>query len=181
MKKHLVIIILLLFPFVAGAQTLSYGELKRVLAKPDSLTGAKIIIHESAKLEGISARKIDPLANPKVKIFRVRIFFDNTQRARTVAMETATKFTELLPDIPIDVTHENPYFKVTVGQCLTEEEALVIWGRIKNDFEKAFVTREDVPLSALSKPPHIPTPTTPTSPEQTADQTTTEKLPTTNN
>lgn len=176
MKKNLIIIMLILLPFVGGAQTVPYGELKREMAKPDSLTGATIIIRESAKLEEISRRKIDTTANPKVKIFRVRIFFDNTQRARTTAMETATRFTELFPDIPIDVSHENPYFKVTVGQCLTEEEALVVWGRIKADFEKAFVTREDVPLISLSKPPHIPIPvSTEQTTESTVDQTITDK------
>ena len=34
--------------------------------------------------------------------------------------------------------YENPYFRVTVGNCLTLEEAIILKGRVSGTFPKAF-------------------------------------------
>ena len=47
------------------------------------------------------------------------------------------------------MVYELPNFKVMVGYFLTSEEALVLWGKIKGEFERALVIRADITLEDL--------------------------------
>ncbi len=87
----------------------------------------------------------------QIKGYRVRIFFDNSQSARGQAAETLSRFRELYPAIPAYMSYENPYFKVTVGNCTSKEEAIILKGRIEGSFSRAFITMEDIPLSKLTE------------------------------
>ena len=70
----------------------------------------------------------------KIRGYRVRIFSDNSQNARSAGQNALSRFRELYPGIPADMTYDTPYFKVTVGNCLTAEEATILWGKIKRRF-----------------------------------------------
>lgn len=82
--------------------------------------------------------------------YRIMIFMSNTQSARTDAVAARDLFTELFAEERSYITYENPYFKVTVGNCTTQEEALILLERIKRSFPKAFLVRETIALSELS-------------------------------
>jgi hypothetical protein len=56
-----------------------------------------------------------------------------------------------MPYLPTYVTYDNPYFKVTAGNCTSQEEALILLERIKPTFPKAFIMRENIPLEELTK------------------------------
>jgi hypothetical protein len=90
-------------------------------------------------------------ANPGRNIngYRVRIFFDNKQTARTESEKTLKKFEQMFPDILAYRTYTNPYFKVTVGDCRTKSEAMALLGRIKVDFPSAFVVKENISFPVL--------------------------------
>lgn len=45
------------------------------------------------------------------------------------------RFKELYPTVPVNMVYELPNFKVMVGYFLTSEEALVLWGKIKGEFD----------------------------------------------
>lgn len=61
------------------------------------------------------------------------------------------RFREIYPDIPAYMDYDNiPYFKVTVGNCLTMEEAIILWGRIRDAFDRAFIVPESPCLSSFS-------------------------------
>ena len=47
------------------------------------------------------------------------------------------------------MVYDTPYFKVTVGDCLTAEEAIVLKGKVSATFPKAFVKNEEVSLADL--------------------------------
>ena len=66
-------------------------------------------------------------------------------------MEARKIFTENFPDIPLYMVYENPYFRVTVGNCLTIEEAIILKGRLATLFPKAFPKSEELTLSDLLK------------------------------
>lgn len=89
----------------------------------------------------------------KIRGYRVRIFSDNSQNARSAGQNALSRFRELYPGIPADMTYDTPYFKVTVGNCLTAEEATILWGKIKDAFDRAFVAREEIPLSSFKDEP----------------------------
>ena len=48
--------------------------------------------------------------------------------------------------------YENPYFKVSVGNCLTAEEAIILKGRVSASFPKAFLKNEEIAVSDLVEP-----------------------------
>ena len=80
-------------------------------------------------------------APEKVRGYRVRIYFDNVQHARSQAESVMARFREIYPDIPAYMDYDNiPYFKVTVGNCLTMEEAIILWGihRAREHASRAF-------------------------------------------
>lgn len=139
---------LLLFT-VAGAQ--NPVQFAGTLASPDPVTGARINVDYS----GDAAEALTALggkrALQKVNGYRVRIFYDNSQYARDKAFATRARFSELFPEVPVHMVYENPYFKVTAGNCLTNEEAVVLWGRVKSSFNTAFVVVEEIPLSVFGE------------------------------
>lgn len=73
--------------------------------------------------------------------YRVRIFFDNRQSARSESESAMRRFESSYPGIPTYRSYENPYFKVTVGDFRTKSEALSLLQRIKGDFPSAFVVK----------------------------------------
>lgn len=130
-----------------SAQTLS--TFKQKLSAPDSLYSSKVSIQEDDIVASRLANNKLSAEETQVNIYRVNIFFDNSQNARTMAQETRDKFHELFTDIPSYLVYENPYFKLTVGNCTSVEEAIVLLGKVNGSFERAFVSRENVSLSTL--------------------------------
>lgn len=120
------------------------GMLER-LAMPDSVYGSQVLITEHAGVRNTHG-KTQPV---RFNGYRVRIFFDNSQHARQHALATKSAFEELYPGIPAYITYENPYFKVSVGNCTSQEEAVTLWGKIKERFDRAFVIREEIALEEL--------------------------------
>ena len=76
--------------------------------------------------------------------YRVRIFFDNRQTARSESEATLKKFKSLFPDVMAYRLYANPYFKVTVGDFRTKSEAMALLARIKGEFPSAFVVKENI-------------------------------------
>ena len=85
----------------------------------------------------------------RVRGYRVCIFFDNGQDARAGAEAARKLFEETYPSTQAYMVYDTPYFKVTVGDCLTAEEAIVLKGKVSATFPKAFVKNEEVSLADL--------------------------------
>lgn len=120
------------------------------LAVSDSLTGATITVRE----HGATARAVrgaERQESEKINGYRVRIFFDNSQNARAHASNMHTQFAELFPNVPVYVSYEQPYWRVTVGNCYDMEEALILWGRVKESFTGAFPIRVEIPAEEFLK------------------------------
>lgn len=129
-----------------GVHAQGIDAFKRRLSMPDTLyrSRVQVIEHGSAEqtLRYLQARHSDE----RIRGYRVRIFSDNSQRARTDAAGTAARFQELFPGIPVYMAYENPYWKVTVGNCATSEEAIILMGRIRGSFDRAFLMQEQIPI-----------------------------------
>ena len=147
-----------LFLSVSGARSQtgipSPKDFKEALAVPDPETGSRVIVRESADISSFLNKPTN--GHKKIRGYRVRIFFDNSQQARANAQATLARFKESFPDIPADMIYENPYFKVAVGNCLTMDEAMIVWGRVKDQFPQAVPAREDLPLEKLIEGPAEP-------------------------
>ncbi len=83
--------------------------------------------------------------------YRVRIFFDNKQNARTESEAVLKRFKGLYPDVMAYRIYANPYFKVTVGDFRTKSEAMALLARIKGAFPSAFVVKENIEFPVVDK------------------------------
>ena len=120
------------------------------LRTPDTKYGSRVEVVE----HGAAASAVRSVVRPdggKIRGYRVRIFFDNSQSARTQAQQTMAKFKEIYPSIPVYMDYDDPYFKVTVGNCLTSEEAIILLGKIRDAFDRAFLVREEISLSLFGE------------------------------
>jgi hypothetical protein len=83
--------------------------------------------------------------------YRVRIFFDNKQNARTESEAVLKRFNGLYPDVMAYRIYANPYFKVSVGDFRTKSEAMALLARIKGAFPSAFVVKENIEFPVVDK------------------------------
>jgi hypothetical protein len=124
---------------------------RQTLQQPDTIWGAKVNVVES---DNVSTHLSSLIAQPKqseIYGYRIAIFSDNSQTARAQAFEICNAFAEQYAGIPAEVSYDKLYWKVTVGQCATAEEAIALWGRIKQAYPKAFLTRETISIEELNK------------------------------
>ena len=133
--------------FSAECQTIA--NFKEGLAVADSLSGAKVVCVEygSAK-EAIE--KFDAQTSPMEVLqgYRIRIYSGNHQAARAEAEAAKTLFEENYA-VPAYFAYDNPYFLVTVGNCLSQEEAMILLRSVRVHFPKAFIVNSEIPRSAV--------------------------------
>ena len=120
----------------------------------------EVVVHEVGTAAEVVRTSDATKKVESVKGFRIVIFFDNSSTARAKAEEAIMNFNLLYPDVHSHMDYENPYFKVLVGGCITSEEAIVLLGRIKHNFPKAYITREDIKLEELTRPKMVVNPDT---------------------
>ena len=87
----------------------------------------------------------------KVKAFRIMIYTGSSTSARGEASSARTRFTKLFQGTPTYMFYENPYFKVTVGNYRTVEEAQAKLERFRKYFPKAFIVHENISIHEFAK------------------------------
>ena len=118
----------------------------------DSLT----TIHENVQIveNGDAAKIIEGNLKGEAKMvngYRIVIFMSNSQSARRDAVTAQENFSSLFPQEQSYLTYENPYFKVAVGNCTTQEEAIILLGRVRGSFPKAFIMRESIDIGEFTR------------------------------
>ena len=147
MTRIILILTLLVVAISAGAQSLD--RFRSSLAQ--SQNGAAIVVNEQGDASSAVESAMSQTQRSNVRGYRIGIFYDNSQDARERAAEAEQLFRSSFPSIPVYKDYRNPYFIVTVGNCLTQEEATILWGRVKNLFPKAHITRTDIPIALFSR------------------------------
>ena len=156
--KHIFYILSLALTFTASAQDIVSQEvvpqevaprksIKEQLATPaqrDSLTviNETVTISEKGDAKTIVEQHLNTTTNG-VNGYRIVIFMSNSQTARRDAVTAQENFAYL--------TYENPYFKVAVGNCTTQEEAMILLGRLRSTFPKAFIMRENIDIGEFTR------------------------------
>jgi hypothetical protein len=133
------------------------GAFKARMAVPSEEKGAAVKVHEY----GSAAQAVtlyDRLAKPaEIPGYRIRIFFDNGQHARSEALATQERFRNEFPGISTFLVYENPSYIVTVGNCVTIDEALMLWNSVRRSFSTAFLWRGNIPVAdLLQEGPAVP-------------------------
>ena len=147
--KRITILFAALFAACAGSATAqNLTAFKQYLASPvkvDSLTTVRAVV--SVAEHGTAAdivRQAEGSERKNVSGYRIVIFMSNAPTARAEAVAARESFESLYPDEPSHMVYDNPYFKVAVGNCTTQEEAIMLMERVRSNFPKAFLMRDNI-------------------------------------
>ena len=152
MKKILTLAALLLAAMVSAQNIETFKQRLSAPVQVDSLTtiNTTVLVTEHNDAEQIIARSANR-TQATVNGFRIMLFMSNSHNARTEAFAACDSLAVKLPEQQSYVTYDNPYFKVTTGNCTSQEEALVLLERIRPYFPKAFIMRESIPVSEFGR------------------------------
>lgn len=114
-----------------------------------SLTSGTVNIEQSNAVRAAFSRHVARNSSRKITGYRVRIFFDNSQNARQRSESVAGAFASAYPGISIYRTYVSPYFKVTVGDFRSRDEAQLFAERLKGWFPSAFLVKESINYPSL--------------------------------
>ena len=146
--RYLVLAVALMVSCAASAQ--SIDQMKRTL-KERATDGANIEITEDSSVQAAIAAVEAQRSSSEVSGFRIVIYSDNSQYAGDNANATLSNFRSKYPHINAYLSYESPYFKVSVGDCLSMEEAQILMAQILPNYPKAFPRRENIKLTAIHR------------------------------
>ncbi len=103
-------------------------------------------VNQSYEIRNALSRHIVTNASTKLQGYRVRIFFDSDRTARSRSEAIAAGFSEKYPSIPVYRSHVSPYFKVTVGDFRTRDDAQRFASKLTNSglYRYVFVVKEQI-------------------------------------
>lgn len=113
------------------------------LDTPDSLYFSKVVVNNNATIN------LNPKTDVNVSAYRVRLYFDNSQDARSIAYSIQSRFESEYPMVPVKVEYKVPNFMVTAGYFLTHVEATSFLAKIQPSFTGAFIIPVEVPMSTF--------------------------------
>lgn len=146
--RYLVCIVALLMGLSVSAQ--SVDRVKRELMHSTESGNSVVVVEGDGVHEAVKAVE-SQRRSKEVNGFRIVIFSDNGQYAGDNADNVLTEFKTLYPHINAYLVYESPYFKVSVGDCLSMEEAQILMAKIVGNYPKAFPRRESIALEALTR------------------------------
>ena len=131
--------------------TLVGKDIFNVLGDKNSTTTreGKVVIDQTDAVAKAMASHISRNASRSKTGYRIRIFFDNKQDARVKSEKVAASFKAQHPGIAVYRAYENPYFKVTVGDFRSKEDARKFLNSIKGSYPSGFIVRERINFSVL--------------------------------
>lgn len=88
--------------------------------------------------------------------YRIRIFSGSGLGAKEEQQRVRARFLSLYPDVDAYHVYDEPYFKVYVGDCRTESEAIKLYDRIKGDFPDLFLVPDYINLKKKEQQPSDP-------------------------
>lgn len=144
-RRHCIAIFiaLLILPPSAMAQTSDiFGMLQA--KKPGQ---GEISIHQSSDIAGMINLHVSQMRAQKgIRGYRVCIYYNSGQEARSGAEKERAKFLSRYDNIRTTTVLESPFFKVYVGDFRTKSEALKFLELIRYDYPNAFI-RDNITVS----------------------------------
>ena len=151
MKRILGIVFMALMAVVftavdAEAQSV---EKKRGELSARTMDGALVRVSESSSAHSAVVSVESKTRRKEVDGYRVVIFSDNGQYAGDNARKVLETFRKNYPHINAYMVYESPYFKVSVGDCLTLEEASHLMSKLEGEYRDLFPKREVIKFEDL--------------------------------
>ena len=105
-----------------------------------------------ASLKFINVKRVDDLlikkkrmSSNKVKVFRIQLYSGN----RIGSSETRNRFKKLYPNILVETSFEQPYFKTKVDAFRSRIDAEKTLKAYKKHFKNAFIFEEKIEINKL--------------------------------
>ena len=109
-----------------------------------SVMGSGVSVNQSRSMRSALDNYVANNAAKKLTGFRIRVYFDNGQNARTRSESVARSISNAYPGIGVYRTFESPNFKVCVGDFRTKDEALKIYHSLKATYPTAIILKETI-------------------------------------
>ncbi|HNQ59585.1 MAG TPA: SPOR domain-containing protein [Bacteroidales bacterium] len=130
MSKKLSLLILLLAAFVLH----SFGQFN-----------GKVEIIQDPLIDTLIQRHIQiNQLQPTIEGYRIQIYFESGNQARTLANRIKERFEELYPDYGAYLTFNEPYYRVRVGDFRDKMSAEAFRQILLQDFPNAFIVPDNV-------------------------------------
>lgn len=104
----------------------------------------EVKIHQSQAIATALGRQVMSNNKRTIQGYRVRIYFDNTQNARSASEQALGRFTAMNHVVSAYRSYQTPFFKVTAGDFRTRSEAIELLERLKYEFPSAFIVKETI-------------------------------------
>lgn len=146
---HLMVLAMGVVAMVNDASAQNIERMRGLLAA-DGNNGGKVVVLEDSNAKSAILAVDSKAKKSEVSGYRVVLFNDSAQYAQDRANGIMKAFKKLFPEINSYLVYESPYFKVSVGDCLTMEEAIMLRNRVLEKFPDAFIRRDKVTLKTLT-------------------------------
>lgn len=115
-----------------------------------TVDGDYVRVVESIEVQSAVADVEAKIRRKDVDGYRVVIFSANGQYAGDNARKVLEQFQQSYPHINAYMVYESPYFKVSVGDCLTLEEASNLMSQLSREYPDLFPRREVIKFEELA-------------------------------
>jgi hypothetical protein len=124
-------------------------DIFKIVSTPSSNQG-KVIVNQDDKIKDLVNRYIDyRRKDPKIPGYRIRIFANSGQSARSKALSEEARFKKLFPDIVTYFGYNNPNFTLYVGDFRDMSTAFRTCKLISKEFRNVFVVSANINLPKL--------------------------------
>ncbi len=152
MRKILIPLLLICATISANGQGYSSnrGEDILVQVRKSTPNQGKVTINQDAQIEHVfNLNILQSARQPGMHGFRIRIYFDLGQKSRKQSEDAVSEFMEKYQGISIYRSYVSPYYKVSVGDFRTRDNALKLYHLLLKDYPRAFIIPEWVNFPPL--------------------------------
>ena len=111
---------------------------------------ATVTVRQSPEIKEAFNRQVAANAIKRVVVYRIRIYNDNKQNARSASESAMNRFKAMYPGVAAYRSYVNPFFKVTVGNFHSRPEADRMLQQLRGSFPTAFVVKETALASEVN-------------------------------
>ena len=153
MRRFLLsILVLLTFSGVAAlaqdyrVDTLKVSQVDSTLVGRSilSVLGPGVVVNQSPAMKAAFERYLSSSASKKMSGYRIRVYFESGQDARSRSESIARSIANAYPGLGVYRTFVSPNFKVSVGDFRTKDEALKVYQALKGSYPTALILKETI-------------------------------------
>lgn len=154
MRKYLIPLIFLCFSLNGMGQDDSGREFQTndiiTQLQHNSPSQGKVIITQDSEIERLfNLHVFQNAKQPGMNGYRIRIYLDLGQRSRKQSEDIVNEFYSKHPGISVYRSYESPYYKVSVGDFRTRDNAFKLYYELKKEYPKAFIVPERINFPPL--------------------------------